>query len=114
MAESAQPIRQKRPYKKRDPEAKRPRLGAAPGSRNSIGDRAKQRRVELGLTQDQVTARLIDETEWDASPQQVIYIETKRRAVTDLEIKALAKVLHCGAAWLLDGAEADTRRDTGV
>ena len=101
--------------KKRQPQIPRPRLGAEEGRRNDIGHRVKQRRLALGLTQSQLQQALADATdgEWDPSIQQVLYIESKRRAVTDLEIRVLARVLKCGASWLLEGDRADVRADVG-
>ena len=101
--------------KKRKPNIPRPRLGADSGIRNEIGDRVKARRMALGLTQTQLSESLAEIThgKWDPSIQQVLYIESQRRAVTDLEIRVLARVLKCGASWLLEGDEADVRADVG-
>ncbi len=87
------------------------RLGTQAGQRNVVGERVRERRLAMGLTVDQVHARLVEKTrgEWNPSRQQVQHIEARRRAVTDLEVIALAAVLHCGASWLLEGDIADTR-----
>ena len=98
--------------KRRKKNIPRPRLGTEEGRRNEIGERVKERRTELGLTQAELSRNLADATEgdWDPTIQQVLYIETKRRAVTDIEIRVLARVLECRPAWLLegDGSEAKT------
>lgn len=90
------------------------RLGTQPGARNAVGDRVRERRVALGLTVDQVHAHLVEVTDgaWNPSRQQVQHIEARRRAVTDLEVIALATVLKCGSSWLLEGEAADVRADT--
>ncbi|MGI4791274.1 MAG: helix-turn-helix domain-containing protein [Janthinobacterium lividum] len=99
--------------KRRKPGILRPRLGTQDGNRNEIGERVKERRMELGLTQAELSRNLADATdgEWDPTIQQVLYIETKRRAVIDIEIRVLARVLKCGASWLLEGNDIDTRSD---
>lgn len=82
-----------------------PRLRAASGQKNQIGGRVRQRRVETGLTQDNLNARLAFVTvgAWNPSLQEVLHIENGTRTVTDLEILALAGALECDAGWLLRG-----------
>ena len=90
------------------------RLGTRAGERNAVGDRVRERRVSLGLTVDQVHAHLAEATDgrWNPSRQQIQHIEARRRAVTDLEVIALAAVLECGTSWLLEGEAADARPET--
>lgn len=90
------------------------RLGTKAGYRNAVGARVRERRIELGLSVDQVHASLVEVTdgEWNPSRQQVQHIEARRRAVTDLEVIALASVLKCGSGWLLEGTPPEGRSST--
>ena len=77
--------------------------------KNQIGKRVRERRLELGLTQDGLCARLsqiTDETmdaPWIPDDQEISKIENGNRSVHDLELIALAKALDCGPCWLLTG-----------
>ncbi len=88
-----------------------PRLRTDDGKKNQLGDRVKQRRGELRLTQDALTARLAYVTygAWNPSLQEVLHIENGTRTVTDLEILALAQALDCSPGWLLAGNTTEPR-----
>ncbi len=82
-----------------------PRLRTVDGGLNRIGGRVAQRRVALGLGQDELCARLAETTggAWGADRRDIYRIEKSRRTVTDLELLALALALGCDALWLLFG-----------
>lgn len=82
-----------------------PRLRSSDGKMNLVAERAKARRLEIGLTQAQLIAHLEDVTEgrWNPTPQEVLRIEAGTRTCLDLEVDALAKVLKVKAEWLLYG-----------
>ena len=83
------------------------RLRTAAGLLNSIGSRVLERRVSMGLTRDQLAARLTTETagnpcgEWIASEDEIYKIQAGKRMVSELEVKALARVLGCSILWLM-------------
>ena len=81
-----------------------PRLRNTDGKMNVVGERVKQRRAELGLTQDALCARLADRTNgaWIADRRDVYRIEDGRRSVHDVEVLALAKALDCPAYRLFE------------
>lgn len=74
---------------------------------NLVATRAKARRLEMGLTQAQLIARLEEVTggRWNPTPQEVLRIEAGTRICTDLEVDALARALRIRAEWLLYGPE---------
>lgn len=83
------------------------RLRAGDGHQNLVGERVRQRRNELGLTQSLLTGRLAFVTggHWNPTPQEVLSIEQGYRAVLDTELVALALALSCDVRWLLFGEE---------
>lgn len=85
-----------------------PRLRTKDGKKNQIGERVRERRTELKLTQDILSARLAYHTEggWNPSLQEVLHIESGIRTVTDLELLALATALECEVCWLLVGKKS--------
>ena len=84
-----------------------PRLRSPDGHANEIGPRAAARRAQLGLKQDELCARIAYVTggQWSPGWQDISRIENGARLVTDIEIKVLAGVLECSAAWLLLGED---------
>ena len=82
-----------------------PRLRTVDGGLNRIGRRVAERRVALGMGQDELCARLAETTggAWVADRRDIYRIENSRRTVTDLELLALAMALDCEAVWLLFG-----------
>lgn len=81
------------------------RLKAAGGKLNVVGERVRERRRALQLTQDELQGRLGYATSgaWAVSGQEVLNIERGLRTVLDVELLALAKALECSAMWLLMG-----------
>lgn len=75
---------------------------------NLIGPRVKERRETLGLTQNQLTARIALETNgrWNPTDQEVTQIERRRRMVIDTEIVVLAACLGVSVGWLMTGEGA--------
>ncbi len=82
--------------------------------KNQVGIRVRQRRIELGLTQDALCARLATVTDalmdsmWIADDQEISKIENGTRTATDLEVIVLAQALECNPCWLLIGRDAKT------
>ena len=83
------------------------RLRTPEGLLNSIGGRVLERRIALGLTRDQLAARIADETtsgyteQWIASQDEIYKIQAGKRMVSELEVKVLARVLGCSILWLM-------------
>lgn len=75
------------------------------GKLNILGERLRQRRQAMKLTQDAVGARITVKTEgaWNAGRREILRIENGTRSVSDLEILALADALECDPCWLLRG-----------
>ena len=68
------------------------------GDRNLIGARVTQRRLELGMKQTELLAQLqlagVD-----------MSIPGQKRPVSDIELNALADILHVSVNWLLGRME---------
>src|ERR1041385_8703942 len=89
------------------------------GKRNCVGERVKQLREGQRITQDALCARLALETgewadegtKWVPSKIEIHRIEVGVRAVLDLEIIALARVLGVDPGDLLTAPQmpADTK-----
>lgn len=73
------------------------------GSANISGRRVKEARKNLGLSQDELAARLQVENVI-VSQKGVSRMETGERLITDYELLTLAKVLKKDIEWLF-GAE---------
>ena len=60
------------------------RLRTGDGLLNQVGGRVKDRRAQLGMTQDRLCARLMDVTgaAWNVHRHEVVAIENGSRAVT--------------------------------
>lgn len=84
-----------------------PRLRAADGKKNQIGERVKERSRALALTANAVCARiaLVTKGEWNPGRQEVVKLMSGRRQVLDVEIVALSRVLEVDPCWLLLGDE---------
>ena len=73
--------------------------------RNLVGPRVRQARLERGLTQAQLAARL-QSAGFSLGRASVSKIESRIREVDDRELVALSDALSVSPAWLLDhGAE---------
>lgn len=70
------------------------------GKKNLCGNKVKQARAKLGITQAELAARLQVEG-ITIERDSVSRIEIGTRFVADFEIVALAKVLKVGVEWLL-------------
>lgn len=83
------------------------RLRAETGRKNIVGTRVRERRQELQLSPDELAAEIEEGTNavWTAGVQEVYKIESGRRAVTDIEVVALARVLECSPCFLLTGEQ---------
>ncbi len=89
----------------------RPRATDEEGVRaNVAGIRVKERRLALGMTQQELTAKVayVSSGIWNPAAQEVLRVESGRRGILDIELLHLARALNCSAAWLLgeDGATA--------
>ena len=65
-----------------------------PNVQNLIGPRVRDLRMETGLSQDELAAKLQLEG-WDLSRAGVSKIESRLRRVNDAEVLMLSKVLRC-------------------
>jgi transcriptional regulator with XRE-family HTH domain len=72
---------------------------------NQIYERMQQQRQALGLTQDQLCARIADVTAgaWNPSRKDIGRCETGTRIISDIEMLYLAKALECDPCWLFLG-----------
>lgn len=77
-------------------------LRTADGKKNGIGDRVRALREELGLSQEQLMAQL-QLLGMDAERGVVKRIENGDRAVSELELRLLARFFKVSYQFLLDG-----------
>jgi transcriptional regulator with XRE-family HTH domain len=84
-----------------------PRLRSPDKKQNLVGQRVKDRRTFLKLTQDALCARLAQVTngEWNPGRRDIFRIEDGLRTVIDTEILALSESLECSSCWLLTGKQ---------
>ena len=75
------------------------------GDRNLIGARVTQRRLELGMKQTELLAQL-QLAGVDMSIPALSLLEGQKRPVSDIELNALADILHVSVNWLLGRMEA--------
>lgn len=80
-----------------------PRMKTEDGAANLVGPQVKARRLELGLSHDDVCARIAQATSgrWIPLRQDIYKIEARMRGVSDLEVITFAQVLDCVPNWLL-------------
>lgn len=85
------------------------RLRTSDGKKNLIGDRVREQRKKARLTSDQLAAaiQLGTEGEWAIGTQEIYKLERGLRAVTDIELTAIARALGCSPCYLLTGAGDD-------
>ncbi len=74
------------------------------GQKNLIGSRVTQARKALGMKQVELLAKL-QLAGIDMSIPALSLLEGQKRPVTDIELNALADILHVTVDWLL-GREA--------
>ena len=63
------------------------------GNKNIVFDRLKERRIELGLSQEQLAARM-QTMNVNMDQQMISKIEKNNRQVTDFELACLCKCLE--------------------
>ena len=77
------------------------------GEKNLISSRLKELREPHGLSQRDL-ARALQLSGTDMDKNVITRIETNKRYVTDLELKALSELFHVSYAYLIDGEEKKT------
>lgn len=70
------------------------------GTRNLVGARVTQARLQLGMKQVELLAQL-QLVGIEMSVPALSLLEGQKRPVSDLELNALADILHVSADWLL-------------
>lgn len=70
------------------------------GDRNKIGARVTQARLQLGMKQVDLLAKL-QLHGIDISIPALSLLEGQKRPVTDIELDALSDILHVSVDWLL-------------
>ena len=74
------------------------------GDRNLIGARVTQARLAMGMKQVELLAKL-QLAGVDLSVPTLSLLEGQKRPVTDIELVALADILHVSVDWLLGREE---------
>lgn len=74
------------------------------GEKNLIGLHLKELRKEHHLSQRDL-ARQLQLAGFDMDKNVITRIETNKRYVTDLELKALTEIFHVSYDYLIDGCE---------
>ena len=77
------------------------------GEKNLISSRLKELRELNGLSQRDL-ARALQLSGTDMDKNVITRIETNKRYVTDLELKASSELFHVSYAYLIDGEEKKT------
>ena len=75
------------------------------GTRNLVGARVTQARLQLGMKQVELLAQL-QLAGIEMSVPALSLLEGQKRPVSDLELNALADILHVSADWLLGRANS--------
>ena len=70
------------------------------GDRNIVGARVTQARLALGMKQIELLAKL-QLAGVDMSTPALSLLEGQKRMVSDIELSALADILHVSVDWLL-------------
>lgn len=70
------------------------------GTQNLVGARVTQARLQLGMKQVELLAQL-QLAGIEMSVPALSLLEGQKRPVSDLELNALADILHISADWLL-------------
>ncbi len=85
------------------------RLRTVNGRANVIGERLRQRRMDLKITQVEMVLRIETATEglWSPALQDYKRLEGGRRTCLDIETVCLSKILNCSAGWLLGDSEPE-------
>lgn len=79
------------------------RLTTPEGFKNGVGERVKERRIALGLTQAALGGRIAFHSEgrWSPTEDEIYGLEKRERLVSDLELRVLAMSLECSIAYLV-------------
>lgn len=72
------------------------------GQKNLIGSRLKELREKNKFSQRDL-ANILQTIGMDMDKNVITRIETNKRYVTDIEIKALAEIFHVSYEYLIDG-----------
>ena len=75
-------------------------IGKTTEKNNICGERVREARERLNLSQDQLAAKLQTEG-LGVNQNSVSRIETGKRIVADFELNVIAKVLNVDVKWLL-------------
>ena len=81
-------------------------IGKVTDQCNICGQNVRKLREKLGLSQDQLAAKLQTEG-LGVNQNSVSRIETGKRIIADFELKAIAKVLRTDANSLLENIQAE-------
>ena len=81
-----------------------PKTRTKTGEKNLIGLHLKELRKEHQLSQRDL-ARQLQLAGFDMDKNVITRIETNKRYVTDLELKALTEIFHVSYDYLIDGCE---------
>lgn len=81
-----------------------PKPSAKTGAKNLIQERLKTLREARGLSQRDL-AHLLQLAGYDVDKNVITRIETNKRYVSDIELKALAEIFQVSYSYLLDGEE---------
>jgi hypothetical protein len=82
-----------------------PRLRTPDGKMNGVGERVREVRERMKLTQDALCGRISAGTDgkWIPDRRDIFRIEDGRRSVHDTEVVALSAALETDVCWLLLG-----------
>jgi transcriptional regulator with XRE-family HTH domain len=72
-------------------------MALPPSPRNLVGPEVRRRRIEAGLSQEALAAK-IQVKRWDLSRGGLSKIEARLRRVNDAELLVLVRALGCGIA----------------
>ncbi len=81
-----------------------PKPTSLTNSKNLIGERLIVLRKQHGLSQ-RALAQKLQLAGYDMDRNVITRIETNKRYVTDIELKAIASVFNVSYAYLIDGTE---------
>jgi transcriptional regulator with XRE-family HTH domain len=84
------------------------RMTTPEGHKNGVGDRVRERRLALGLTQKALGGRIAVHSEgrWAPTEDELYGLEKRDRLVSDLEVRVLAGALECSVLYLMGGEDA--------
>ncbi|WP_251495012.1 helix-turn-helix domain-containing protein [Otoolea muris] len=81
-----------------------PKPTGSSGEKNLVSSRLIELRRQQGLSQRDLAHKL-QLAGYDMDKNVITRIETNKRYVTDIELRALSQVLGVSYAYLIDGAE---------